>query len=90
MIESDASSDISEIFSDSGSDSESNSDLELDSEDSEDDEDLDDDLVHDEGQQPSEHYLGEAENLDVSRLRQKRYSDKTQEKLDENCGYWDR
>ncbi|EDN08178.1 predicted protein [Histoplasma mississippiense (nom. inval.)] len=44
----------------------------------------------DEGQLPPEHYLALAESLDVSQLRQKRYSPKTQEKLDEICDYWER
>lgn len=90
MSESDASSEVSEVFSNNESDGESNSDLELDSEDSEDDDDADDDLVDDESQLPPEHYLGEAESLNVSRLRQKRYSDDTQEKLDETRVYWNR
>ena len=83
--ESDASSDISEIFSDNGSGSESNSDLELDSDDSDDDEDPNDNSIDDEG-----HYLAEAESLDVSQLRQKRYSDGTQKRLDETRVYWNR
>ncbi|KAK2763710.1 hypothetical protein FQN54_009326 [Arachnomyces sp. PD_36] len=86
MSESDASSDVSEVFSNDGSDIESNSDLEVDSEDSD---DPDDDLF-DEGQLPPEHYLDEAKRLDVSRLRQKRYSDSTQKKLDEIRVYWNR
>lgn len=90
MIESDVSFDISEIFSNNESDSESNSDLKLDSENSKNDDDLDDDLIYNKSQQFSEHYLDEAENLNVFRLQQKRYSDKTQKKLDENCEYWDK
>jgi hypothetical protein len=70
---SDASSDVRKIFSDNGS-----GDLELDSDYSDDDEDPDD-SVDDEGQLPPEHYLTEAESLNVSQLRQKRYSDGTQE-----------
>jgi hypothetical protein len=88
--ESDASSDVSEIFSGNGSDSESNSDLELDSEDSDDNDNPGDNSFDDEGQLPPEHYLAEAESLNVSQLRQKRYSDGTQEKLDETRVYWNR
>jgi hypothetical protein len=99
--ESDASCDVSEIFSGKGSESESSSDLELDSEFSDDDGDnlddddddgdnLDDDSFDDEGQLPPEHYLAQAESLDVSQLRQKRYSDGTQQKLDETRVYWNR
>ncbi|OXV09253.1 hypothetical protein Egran_02985, partial [Elaphomyces granulatus] len=84
--ESDAGSTVSEIFLDNGSDS----DLELGSEDSDDDDDLGDDSFDDEGQLPPEHYLAEAESLDISQLRQKRYSDGTQEKLDETRVYWNR
>jgi hypothetical protein len=76
--ESDASSDVSAIFSDGGPESESNSDIELESENSN-----DDDSSDDEGQLPPEHYLAGAKNLDVSQLRQKRYSDGTQGRLDE-------
>lgn len=93
--ESDAGSDVTEIFSDNGPESESNSDLGLDSEDSDDDnddndDDADDDCFNDEGQLSPEHYLAQAENLDVSQLRQKRYSDKTQEALDDTRMYWNR
>ena len=64
----DASSDLTEIFSDNGSDSDSTSDPELDSEDS-DDEDGDEannNIFDDEGQLPCEHYLTQAESLNVS------------------------
>ena len=44
----------------------------------------------DEGQLSPEEYLAKAEQLDVSQLRQKRYSPKTQEKLDETAEYWNR
>ncbi|KAJ6103496.1 hypothetical protein N7486_005923 [Penicillium sp. IBT 16267x] len=71
--ESDASSNVSAIFSDNGSESESNSDLEPDSEDSDDDDDLGNGSFDDEGQLPPEHYLAQAQNLDVSHLRQKRW-----------------
>jgi hypothetical protein len=61
------------------------------------DDDLDDDSENDsivddeEGQElPAAYYLKEAEYLDVSQLRQKRYSPRTQAKLDETRDYWDR
>ncbi|OXV06430.1 hypothetical protein Egran_05802 [Elaphomyces granulatus] len=50
----------------------------------------DSDDSDDEGQLPPEHYLAEAENLDISQLRQKRYSEGTQEKLDDIRVYWNR
>lgn len=87
--QSDASSDVSAIFSGDESGSESNSDPETESDDSDDD-DIVDKFDTDEGQLPPEYYLAEAEALDVSQLRQKRYSDLTQEKLDETVRYWDR
>ncbi|OJZ79991.1 hypothetical protein ASPFODRAFT_86016 [Aspergillus luchuensis CBS 106.47] len=77
--DSDASSVMSQIFSNNGSDDESASNLELDEEKSDAESDSDDDDFHD-----------EAENLDVSRLQQKRYSPNTQDKLDETREYWNR
>ena len=47
-------------------------------------------ISDDEGQLPCEHYLAQAESLDVSQLQQQRYSDVTQERLDETCMYWNR
>jgi hypothetical protein len=88
--QSDAESCVSAIFTDDGSESESSSDLELNSEDSDDSDVSDDELHNDEGQLPSEHYLAEANGLDVSRLRQKRYSDNTQDALDGTIQYWNR
>jgi hypothetical protein len=88
--DSDASSVLSQIFSDNGSDDESASDLESDQEESDDERDSDDYDLHDEGQLSAEEYLAIAENLDVSQLRQKRYSPNTQDKLDETREYWNR
>ncbi|EEA23683.1 hypothetical protein TMatcc_006763 [Talaromyces marneffei ATCC 18224] len=88
--DSDASSVLSQVFSDNGSDDESASDLESDEDESDDESDSDDDDLHDEGQLSAEEYLAIAENLDVSQLRQKRYSPNTQDKLDETRGYWNR
>jgi hypothetical protein len=90
QYESDASSNISAIFSDNGSESESSSDSELDSEDSDDDDDLGDGSFDDEGQLPPEHYLAQAQNLDVSQLRQKRYADDTQRNKDKVRVQWER
>jgi hypothetical protein len=94
--ESDTSLDLPEIFSDSASDSDSSTapsvfDGSSDS-DSESDDELEDELaLEDEEEQLSpEYYLQEAEALDVSQLRQKRYSPKTQERLDETQDFWDR
>lgn len=87
--QSNATSDLTKIFSDNGSDSDSSSDPELDSEVSDEDE-PNDNAFDDEGQLPPEHYLAQAESLDVTQLRQKQYSDGTQERLDETRMYWNR
>lgn len=84
--QSDATSDLTEISSDNGFDSDSSSDPELDSDVSDEDE-PDDNAFDDKGQLPPEHYLAQAESLDVTQLRQKRYSDGTQERLDETRMY---
>jgi len=86
----DASSDLTKTFSDNGSDSDSTSDPELDSEDSDDEEEPSNDISNDEGQLLPEHYLTQAESLNVSQLRQQRYSDGTQERLNETRMYWNR
>lgn len=97
--ESDTSSGLPEIFSNNASDSDSStapsdvdsSESEPDSDDESDDESEDELALEDEEEQLSpEYYLQEAEALDVSRLRQKRYSPKTQERLDETQDFWDR
>lgn len=84
------SSDVPDVFSDGAAD-DSASELassDDDSDDSDDDSILDDD---EEGQELSAlHYLQEAEFLDVSQLRQKHYSPKTQARLDDTRDYWDR
>jgi hypothetical protein len=87
--ESDISSVGSEIFSENESDNDCSSDLELNSEESNED-DKQDEFFDDEGQLTPEHYLAETENLDVSQLRQKRYSDTTKNRLDKTRVYWDR
>lgn len=87
--QSDASSDLSAIFSGNESESDSSSGPESDSEDDSDDE-KDEDTFDDEGQLPPEHYLAQAESLDVTQLRQNRYSQNTQGRLDETRMYWNR
>ncbi len=47
-------------------------------------------LSDDEDQRPREYYLTEASNLDVKRLRQRRYSPKTQGQLDGMKAHWHR
>ncbi|KAJ5712973.1 uncharacterized protein N7483_010154 [Penicillium malachiteum] len=90
-LDDNSSSDMSEVFSDIKSDSDSNTDLELDSENSDSDDDkLDGSVFSDEGQLSPEYYLAQAESLDVSQLRQKRYADSTQGYLDNTRIYWDR
>ncbi|OQD78924.1 hypothetical protein PENANT_c071G10263 [Penicillium antarcticum] len=94
--EGDASSDSPEIFSNEASETDSSttpgdSDSSSESESENESESEDDLALEDEEKQlPPEHYLQEAECLDVSLLRQKRYSPRTQEKLDETREYWDK
>lgn len=94
--ESDTSSGVPKIFSNNASDSDSStapSVFDSSSEpDSESEDESDDGLASEleEEQLPPEYYLQEAESLDVSQLRQKRYSPKTQERLDEAQDFWDR
>lgn len=45
-------------------------------------------LSDNEERRPLEYYLAEASNLDVKRLRQRRYSPKTQERLDWVKDHW--
>ena len=47
-------------------------------------------LSDDEGPRPPEYYLAEAAGLNVKRLRQRRYSPKTQERLDWVKDHWHR
>lgn len=94
--ESDAGSGLPEIFSNHASDSDSStapceSDSSSESESESDNEFKDELVLEDQEEQLSpEYYLRETESLDVSQLRQKRYSPKTQEKLDEAQDFWDR
>ena len=65
--QSNATSNLTEISSDNGFDSNSSSNPELDSEVSDEDK-PDNDAFDDEGQLPPEHYLAQAESLDVTQL----------------------
>ncbi|KAL1980087.1 hypothetical protein VTN96DRAFT_4676 [Rasamsonia emersonii] len=96
--ESDARTDLPDIFSNNPSNDSSDSDTEPNRDDSDDDSDdsSDDDAFYDdEEQHPPEYYLllatlshlAEADRLDVSQLRQQRYSPKTQKKLEETRDY---
>ncbi|KAL4946937.1 hypothetical protein BDW69DRAFT_190709, partial [Aspergillus filifer] len=76
------STDVLNVFTDESTDNESlGSAIEQES---------DDDSILDEDDQerPAAYYLQEAEGLDVSQLRQKRYSPKTQTSLDKTRDYW--
>lgn len=88
--ESSASTNLPDIFSNYWSDcSDGESGLEDGSDSSMDD--TNDDLLcgDDEEQDSTEYYLTETECLDMSQLRQQRYSPKTQKKLNETWDYWD-
>jgi hypothetical protein len=86
--QSDIDSDMNAVFTDNGSEGDPTSDSELSSEGTDGDEsDSDDEYLNNKGQLPPEHYIAEALSLDVSQLRQKRYSDCTQEKLNETTIY---
>lgn len=95
--ESVASADSTSIFSDDPADdtsdssvSDDESEKDLDSEDSDSDEEEDHFLYEDEVEHPPEYYLAAADTLDVSQLRQQRYSPRTQEKLEETRHLWNR
>ena len=83
----DASAALDSIFGDSEYESGSYSNP---SEDDDDSDNSDDDAVDYEGQLPPEHYLAQAKSLNVSQLRQKRYSEHTEENLEETRMYWKR
>ncbi|RHZ58146.1 DUF3435 domain-containing protein [Aspergillus thermomutatus] len=88
-----STTDVPDIFSaddatDESSDSASEPDSDNDPEDLSDDDSILDD--EEERELPAAYFLQEAECLDVSQLRQKRYSPRTQAKLDETRDYWDR
>ncbi|KAH7379041.1 hypothetical protein BKA64DRAFT_698284 [Cadophora sp. MPI-SDFR-AT-0126] len=77
--ESTPDSDTDSLFDD---EADSGTDTDLDSLLIEEDTDNDDDLFDDEVRHPPGHYRANAANLDVQRLRKKRYSPKTQIQLD--------
>jgi hypothetical protein len=80
----------SDTFSDDESDSTTGVDSVTFSNNGDDDTDDEASLFGDEEQRPPEYYLAESAGLDVSRLRQQRYSPKTQERLDWVKEHWDR
>ncbi|CAG8944724.1 unnamed protein product [Penicillium salamii] len=92
---SDTSPSHSDVFSDHTSDTDSSTepsvfDLESESEDESQDESEDELVSEDEEEQlPPEYYLHEAESLDISQLRQKRYNPNTQRYLDDMQYFWD-
>jgi hypothetical protein len=77
-------SDTDSLFDDNDdeTDTASETDLHSSPEQADSNTDVDDDLLEGEVRHPPEYYLAAAANLDVGRLRQKRYSPKTQERLD--------
>ena len=77
-------SDTDGLFDNSDNEADTASDTDLDSplEEVNSNTDDDDDLFDDEVRHPPEYYLAASANLDVGRLRQKRYSPKTQGRLD--------
>ena len=93
--ESDTTPGHSAVFSDHASDTDSSTEPSVfdSSSESEDEskDDSEDELVSEdeEEQLPPEYYLHEAESLDVSQLRQKRYSPNTQRCLDDTQYFWD-
>ncbi|KAJ5343508.1 uncharacterized protein N7506_003332 [Penicillium brevicompactum] len=93
--ESDTTPGHSAVFSDHASDTDSSTepsvfDSSSECEDESED-DSEDELVSEEEEEqlPPEYYLHEAESLDVSQLRQKRYSPNTQRCLDDTQYFWD-
>ena len=87
--QSNATSNLTKISSDNGFDSDSSSNLELNSKVSDKNE-PNNNAFDDEGQLPPEHYLSQVENLDITQLQQKWYSNSTQERLNETHMYWNR
>ena len=89
--ESDTTPGHSEVFSDHASDTDSSTEPSVFDSSSECEDEPEDELVSEdeEEQLPPEYYLHEAESLDVSQLRQKRYSPNTQRSLDDTQYFWD-
>ncbi|KAL5046782.1 hypothetical protein BDW71DRAFT_59258 [Aspergillus fruticulosus] len=87
------STDLPDVFSDDAPDESSDSAFEPDSDDGDPEDYSDNHSILDDKEDrelPAAHYLQEAECLDVSQLQQRRYSPRTQAKLDETRDYWDR
>jgi hypothetical protein len=80
----------SDTFSDDEPDGTTDVDSDTFSNNGADDTDDEASLFDDEEQRPPEYYLAESAGLDVSRLRQQRYSPKTQGRLDWVKEHWDR
>ena len=78
------------LFDESDDDAADTDDTEILSNESDSDTDDEAWLSDDEGPRPPEYYLAEAAGLDVKRLRQRRYSPKTQERLDWVRDHWHR
>jgi hypothetical protein len=70
------------LFDESDDDTDDTEDTEILSNESDSDTDGEACLSNDEGPCPLEYYFAEAASLNVKRLRQRRYSPKTQERLD--------
>jgi len=70
------------LFDESNSDTDDTEDTEVLPDESDGDTDDEAWLFDDECRRPPEYYLAEAASLDVKRLRQRRYSPKTQDRLD--------
>lgn len=89
--DSDASTDLLDVFTNNPSKNSFDSESEPDNSDNSDRGSDDDSILDEEGgrELPAEYYLQEADCLDVSLLRHKRYSLRTQDKLDETRDYWD-
>jgi hypothetical protein len=79
-----------DAFSDDETDSSTDGDSDIFSDRSHDDDIDEASLFGDEEEHPPEYYLAESASLDASRLRQRRYSPKTQEQLDWVKEHWDR
>ncbi|KAF4625152.1 hypothetical protein G7Y89_g13019 [Cudoniella acicularis] len=77
-------SDTDSLFNSSGDEADTTSDTDIDSplEEVNNNTDDDDDLFDDEVRHPPEYYIAASANLDVGRLRQKRYRRKTRERFD--------
>jgi hypothetical protein len=79
-FDSTSDSDLDSIFDSSDDEADTASDTDLEVGNNTDDDD--DDLFDGEVRHPPEYYIAASANLDVGRLRQKRYSPKTQGRLD--------